>query len=472
MADSTSFWSALAYPIRAPFQGLRRLLTGAPSSVTNDAHAAWLQEQLRASAVASLYAGPLNGDVNLTGETWEIRQAYRRMLKEPAVYTPLLSRTLAVASLDPQVLPEDKDDPVHREAAKFLDWSVRNSRGGWLQVLFNVLFPGQMDGFSLCEKTWTVVPADHHKYANRWTLAALKSKDTAHVQFDLDPFRNVTAIRSGIGGQAGTRFEPGDFVHFVHLKLFESPFGLSALRPAYRAAQMIATALRLRDVVLKNYSGPFLKLKHSRQDQMKAVAEVLNNARANGWISLERDDDLEVINLATSSPDQFQQAIEDLRKELFLTIRGAYLQALESKSAQGDSSTHADETNRFDWYLAELAGTTLTEQLAPDLVLPNFGARGGKPTIKLGGVDLGRAKAWTELADKVKTLVPISAAQVYERTGLEPPRDDADAIGGWTPPVPPGMGLDEGAGGADVRTPAKKLAAGGNKVLQAAAKGD
>lgn len=438
---ATGFWSSLAYPVAGPAAWLRRQLTGGPSSATNDAHVAWLQEQLRASATASLYAGPGTAGLNLTGETWEIRQAYRRMLKEPAVYTPLLSRTLAVASLDPQVLPEDKDDPVHREAAKFLDWSVRNSHGGWLSVLFNMLFPGQMDGFSLCEKVWAVVPGEHPRWANRWTLAALKGKDTEHVQFDLDRFRNVSAIRSGIGGQAGQRFDPGDFVHFVHLKLFESPTGLSVLRPAYRAAQMIATALRLRDVVLKNYSGPFLTLKRSRDDQMKAAGEVLANARANGWIVLDKGDDLQVLNLATSSPDQFQQAIEDLRKELFLTIRGAYLQALESKSAQGDSSTHADETNRFDWYLAELAGTTLTEQLAPDLVQPNFGARGGRPRIALGGVDIAKSKAWAELAASVKELVPISAQQVYERTGLEPPRDAADAVGGVRTPAPgPGFG--------------------------------
>jgi hypothetical protein len=443
------FWSALTYPVRAPYSGLRRMLTGGPSSVTHDTHVAWLEEQLRASATARLYAGPLTGDTNLTGETWEIRQAYRRMLKEPAVYTPLLSRTLAVASLDPQVLPEDKDDPVHRDSAKFLDWSVRNSRGGWLSVLFNTLFPGQMDGFSLCEKTWCVVPREHPRYGGRWTLAALKSKDTEHVQFDLDVYRNVTAIRSSVGGQAGTRFDPGDFVHFVHMKLFESPTGLSALRPAYRAAQMIATALRLRDVVLKNYSGPFLALKHRRNDQMKAIAEVLNNARANGWISLEPGDELQVLNLATSAPDQFQQAIEDLRKELFLTIRGAYLQALESKSSQGDSATHADETNRFDWYLAELAGQVLTEQLAPDLVTANYGTRGGRPRITLGGVDLNRAKAWAELATSVKALVPISAAQVYERTGVEPPRDASDAVGGSAVAgVTGGTAL---VGGADVR---------------------
>lgn len=454
-------WSALTYPIAGTALWLRRQLTGGPSSVTHDAHVAWLQEQLRASATPSLYAGPLTGDANLTGETWEIRRAYRLMLKEPAVYTPLLSRTLAVASLDPQVLPEDKDDPVQRDAAKFLDWSVRNSRGGWLGVLFNTLFPGQMDGFSLCEKTWAVVPGDHPKWADRWTLAALRSKDTEHVQFDLDVYRNVSCIRSGISGQAGTRFDPRDFVHFVHLKLFESPFGLSALRPAYRAAQMIATALRLRDVVLKNYSGPFLALKHSRSDQMKMVAEVLNNARANGWISLEKGDELKVINLATSAPDQFQQAIEDLRKELFLTIRGAYLQALESKSAQGNSETHAEETSLFEWYLAELAGSVLTEQLAPDIVLPNFGTRGGRPRIKLGGVDLAKAKAWTELATAVQELVPISAQQIYEATGMEPPRDAADAVGGVKPVPVPGLTLPgpaglgpQAAGGADARAPA------------------
>lgn len=425
----------------------RRLFTGTPSSVTPDAHAAWLNEQVRAYATPQPYASPLSGTDNLTGETAEMREAYRRILKEPAVYSQLAARTFAVCSRTPQVLPDDKADPTHKAAARWVDWAVRRSKGGWVHLLMAMAFPGQFDGFSLTEKVFGVVgPDESAEYAGFWTLRAAKSKDTKYVRFKLDTFKNVVGVQAMAAGQGGRAFDPADFILFTHMGIFESPFGLSALRPAYRAANLIEAAVKLRSILLENFSGPYLVGKYvdgdkAAETQLRAV---LQNARARGWITVPDGANVEVMNLATSAPDQFQGAIEDMRKEIALGIRGATLQSLESSSPQGDTSEHVGQTELFDWHLSVTLATTIREQLVPDLVGPNYGARGGRPDIMLGGTNTAAIVARAEKFQAAKALgLPFSKRQAYESLEVEPPEGPDDDA---TPP-PPAVNPGPGAGG-------------------------
>jgi hypothetical protein len=418
-----------------------------PVAPRGDHGEAFHRELVRAYGWTQFYSGPLStAQDNLTGETWEVRQAYRRMLKEPAVSTPLRALTMAVASLDPQVIPEDKADPRQKAAAAYVDWAVGRSRGGWPRLLMNLLLPGQIDGFGVCEKVMGAVPADHPRYPGHVTLLAAKSKDTEHLRFRLDEYKAVTGVVAvGPAGQGGRVFDPADFLVFTHLSIFESPFGLSALRPANRAANLIAAAVKLRSILLENFSGPFLTGRYpagdtATRDQMAAV---LRDARAQGWITYPDGAEVEVLNLATSAPDQFQQTIEDLRKELFLCVRGAYLQALESSSPQGSGETHRSQTELFEWYLATAVCSVLDDQLVPDLVGPNFGAAGGRPKVTLGGIDPAAQMRQLELIEKAQQMgYPVSGQQVGELSGAEPARDAGDVLRPATPAgdLPPPAG--------------------------------
>lgn len=409
----------------------RRALTGVPSAVTPESHLAWLDEQIRAYATLQPYSSPLSSIDNLTGETWEIREAHRQIaLREPAVSSALQAKTFAVCSLDVQVIPEDKSVPAHKDAAAWVDWAVSNARGGWPEVLFNTAYPGQIDGFGVSEKVWDTVPDDHPKYAGRWTLKALKSKDTRFIRFKLDQYKNVTAIQSMNAGQGGMPLNPGDFVIFTWMKLFESPFGISAMRPVNRAANLIGAAIKLRAIMLENFSGPFLVVKSGNPENRNRMAmAVLKDARSRGFLVLDQEDDFQVVNLATSAPDQFQQTIEDLRKDIYLSIRGAYLQALESSSPQGSSETHRSQADLFEWWLATTLSSCITEQLVPDLVTPNYGSKGGRPKVILGGVDPNEV---LKAADQIKRAqeigIQVSAGYAIERLQLEPPRDANDVL--------------------------------------------
>lgn len=408
----------------------RRLASLAPPPVgTADSHATWLAEQMREYTVAQLYASPVGTPgLNLTGETWELRQAYRSYaFKEPAVKAPLKKKALSVSHLDPTVLPEDKNSPADKEAAQFVDHAIRTSKGGWPAVIKALVLPSLIDGFGLAEKVFKV--CQRGRWAGKWTLDELASRDTEHVRFHLDPYRRISAIRNLANGQAMAEFEPGDFVLFTHDSMFRSPFGVSDMRAAYRACRLIEGAIKLRAMLLENFSGPFLKLKRTNASKQKQAKDVLSKARAMGYIILDDGDELDVINLATSAPDQFQSCIEDLRKEAGLAIAGSYLQALESKTPQGDSAEHADTAEILEWDLAACVSSCITEQVCDDLVVPNFGRHVGRPTVRLGAIDVNKVIREAMRIEAAQGIgLEVSAEYAYEVMNVEGPRHAGDVL--------------------------------------------
>jgi hypothetical protein len=413
-----------------------------------EAHREWLHEQLREYSTDRLYASPRDSDLNPTGETWEMRLAYRKAMKEPAIKGPLLKKVYAVASLDVQVMAEDADSPADQDAATWLDWAVQHARGGWPRLLHDCCVHPLIDGFGVGEKVTERV--QRGKYKGRWGLHAVKFKETEQLRFHLDKYRNIVSVRSFAGAMAGREFDPSDFLLLTHMPLWENPFGQSDLRAAYRAFYLIEAAIKLRGMMLENFSGPFLVLKNSQPAFIDQARAALSAARARGYIVLQPQDDLNVVNLATSAPDQFQSTIDDLRKEAATAIAGAYLQMLESDTPQGNSETHKGVSELFEWWLAASVGSAITEQLVHDLHDPHYPDTVGRPRVILGGVDPQAATKAGEKLTTAKALgLPLSKAQAYELLELEPPADPDDTLGGEQP----GGGLPGMGGGGDPAVP-------------------
>lgn len=423
------FQNQRAYGLGRVVAGIRRMVFGAPSSVTPEAHMSWMAENMRAYAAPQFYVSA-GGVENFTGETTEQRRAYKTMLKEPAIFSALIAKTVAVCSQEVSVVPEDEDDPTHRAAAGFVAWNgAHHVSGRWPKLLWNCAMGGQIDGFGVVEKVFDRVDRSHSKYPNYWALKAAKWKSADPIRFRLDEYKNVTGLYSVSAGQTGLPLDPKDFIIYTHLPFYESPFGLSIMRPVFRAATLIEAAIKLRSILLENFSGPFLVGKSSKANKA-AFQRKLSEARALGYITIPDDAEVDVLNLATSAPDQFQQTIEDLRKEIYLAIRGAYLQALESSTPQGDSDTHRGQTQLFEWWLASTIATTLTEQLVPDLVRPNYGDRGGNPSVALGSSTQAAIAARLANLDTVRTKfgVALSKNQVRRVASAESPSGPEDEI--------------------------------------------
>lgn len=411
----------------------RRSLTRTPSSVTTESDSAWQDRQFRYYATLQPYTSPLSlSHGNLTGETWEMRMAYREWgLKEPALKGALLTKCLAVCQQDPQLIPADKSSKTDREAAAWAKYALQNSAGGVPGLIFDMVFPALLDGFSVNEKVFGHVEDKGSKYAGFWTLKANASVDTQYTRFRLDTYRQVIGVHSITGAQTAAELDPRDFIIFTHLKLFENPFGNSDCRAVVRACRLIESAIRLRHILLTNYSGPFLKATSGDPTARAALMEQMENARANGWIIIPEGTELEVMNLAVASLDVFRQTIEDYRQEIVQGIQGAYLQLLEGGIAdgRGNTSVHAGIAQLFQWWLSTWVCQIINKQLMPDLIEPNYGTRVGVPRLQLGGIDeatvtaaLARFKAGQDLG------LTLKKSQVMEVGGFEAPDDDADSL--------------------------------------------
>ncbi len=392
-----------------------------------DAELPFLHEQIRAyNSGVPIRAMRLD---NFSCETVEMREGYRRaLLAEPAIKAALVGKIAAVQALGLQVKPYE-DTPFDQNVAAFVKQSLETCRGGVPALVDSILTPGLTDGFSVGEKVWK------REHRGRWKdkigLMQLKSKDSRYIQFELDPYRNITGVIS-LRGNSGTQFPPSDFVIFSHMSLFESPFGTSDLRAAYRAAEMIPAILNLRMIFLDKYAGPFLLAKVNDPALVAEMKEAMSQARSGGFWVGSPQDEVEAIELSMKGTGEFLDALKDLREEIATGISGAFLHMMNGDGGsgqRGNSAVQQDTVDLFIWLLAVKVAACINEQLVPDLVDLNFGSGCGLPVVSLEAPNPEHIVAELQIDEMLHAMnVPLSVSELYERSGRRPPKDPADTL--------------------------------------------
>src|ERR1700682_6070672 len=114
-----------------------------------------------------------------TGETNEIRLAYRRMWAAPDVKAAVLSKIFAVGALDLKFVPASKKNEAHKRDADFADYVFnQHFAGGVANLVWTILSGGLPDGYSLSEKV--VRPIDRGKWSGQWGLRDLRAIDVGN----------------------------------------------------------------------------------------------------------------------------------------------------------------------------------------------------------------------------------------------------------------------------------------------------
>lgn len=430
--------------IKSLVAGSRRVaLSRYPSSRTPELKQAWSQPQFKWTATPQPYTSPLSiyqGNNWLNGETNEMRREYRVWaFREPSVKAALITKCNAVASLDPQWIADDKQDAQDLAAAKWCDWAVSRAEGGHGKLLNDMLVGGTMDGYSVQEPVRTEVE-DHKKYKGWWTVGRFAQIDTENLRFRLDQYRQVVGVRPMTPLSGFTELPPEDFLIFTHLKLFENPFGISDLRSVVRDCRLLEDAITLRHTLLANWSGPFIRASHADETTRRQMMSVLERARAAGYIVVPAGTEMEVLNLATSSPQVFDTTIAFYREQIIAAIQGSYLQLLSADGERGNSLVAKSVSELFTWWLAMTAAEVVNRQLVPSLVRPNLGNSVGLPRLSLGGINEAMVSAALDRFIKLQSMGAIlSKAQIMDVGGAETPSSPEDEL------KPPGQQPAAGA---------------------------
>jgi hypothetical protein len=406
-------------------------------SIDFDRDMNFLNEQMRTHAGVSQTRHNIFAD-NWTGETREMRLAYRKALAEPTVKAALLEKIISVCRLNLQMTPANKRDKRSHEIAQFCQRSIERSEYGVPGVLWGILSGGLIDGWSLGEKLMHRCPRG--EYRGLWTLKQIKSKDTRHIQIEIDPFRNITGFYS-MRGNSARWFDPKDYVHFSYLSFFENPTGMSDIRAAFRGVELMPAVIKMRAVFLEKFTGPWIKGKISNTALREKMAQELAVARAKGYIVIDKDSDVEIIDMATRGTADFQACIEDLRQEMAIAISGAFLHMMTGNAGdvRGDSQVQQGTVDSFVWWLATLGANSIQRHLVPDLVEPNFGANEDYPTCSLAAVKPGDIVADLQIDKTLNELgLDLDSEELYDRAKRSPPQNKQTLLPGRRNPPPVG----------------------------------
>ncbi|MCX7664400.1 MAG: hypothetical protein N2112_02515 [Gemmataceae bacterium] len=395
--------------------------------IDRDVELPWLQEQLRVYASQSRLRG-VNYD-NYTQETTEMRLAYRKCLAEPTVKSALLGKIYSVMALKIRCVPRDKTNLLEHEVAEFCQYLMENATGKTPGIIWAILSGGLLDGFSVCEPIHTRY--NHGKYKGKIGLKRLKAKDTRLIQFEIDRFKNITAVINQVAGV--TRLDPDDFVIFQHLQLFESPQGLSDLRASYRAVEMIVHILKLRAIFLDKYTGPFVHAKANDPALRTRLANELKAARAQGVLVTDEQTEIALLDLAMSGTADFQSGLDDLRKEVAIGISGAFLHMLTGGGAQhrGNSEVQQSTVDLFIWALSVQVEAVLENQLLPDYVRYNYGNAVSVPQCNLEAPNPEYVLQELKIDQALSDLgFPLKLSELAERTGRTPAITPEESVRG------------------------------------------
>lgn len=432
----TGFQSGGRYSKTDPYAQVQRFL--GPSGVGYHLPVAALQgDQIWNDSFRQPYVGPLDFDNWGFGqpiETFEMRRQYRELYrKEPSIRSAVDGMTESVAVLDVSVLPQDPRSDFDCQAAEYLDWTVENTLLGWDGLITQTAKPAIIDGYAALEKVLNdqlVTEEQSRQWEGKWQLLHCRPLDTFWIKLQVDQFRNVLNVVNTVRGLQYYNIDK--VLLFSHSSLYGNPFGQSSLRACIRAANIIQDAYQLWYLALKMFGLPYLYGQYKNANQKEMMINALAQMRAGGFAVSSTEDDIKILSLAGAANfSAFEQAINKLREDNYLAIRGAYLPFLEgtgSPDSRGNTMVSKVASDAKSELLANQLGRLYTHQLGPWVVHDNFPRGTGYPIVVIGGTN------WEETAKTLNvglTLskefgLPLSKHQLYKRGGWSPPDNEAD----------------------------------------------
>ncbi len=377
----------------------------------------------RGSLAASLGSiAPYNPDDLIGKRGYAV---YDAMQRDAHIQACLTIKKLAVLSRGWEVHPAS-DDPADREVADFVRFALEEMRGSVLDVLFGAL-DAMAKGFSVMEMNYAVI--DKEPYRGMIGLASIKSKDPSTFTFEMDEYLNVRSLhrtgpfvsgmnsrntgasrRSGQyavspshlagacpepcrrGGRGESDLPPDKFVVYSYMPRYESPYGTSDLRAAYKHYWSKDVLMRFLNLYLEKYGSPTAKGSYKRGTPRTAQEEllkVLDKIQQETAIVIPEDVQIELLEAQRGGEAGYLQALEFHDKQIAKAILCQTLTTDEGMRVGSFAlaKVHLDVLRMCLQKLKrDLEESVMHEQVIKRLVDYNF-ASTAYPTFSLGPLE-------------------------------------------------------------------------------------
>ena len=374
----------------------------------------------------------LNQNDGVSDETPGMRKEYWKWaVTEPALESAIWTKIIKVISNQLVMQPASKS-PYDKAVAEWVKDCIVRSAGGLRKIGEQIFYHGLVWGNVLCEPLWKLSespewkPMFPHGY---YTLKDIVARDPADYKLEIDGFRNIIGVWTM---KTNEWFPPSYFIRWANRPIYGNPAGTSGVRSSRRACMLLKAAQTFRGIYLEQFGLPMMKGKYNRNDTdgYDIAMAAIQRARAMGFILLPDGVELEAMQIATRGETEYQEAIEDYRKEIFLAQTGSYLYAMEGtvSDGAGNSETHRSTLDLVVWYLCSIFEEILNDQLIPWIVQLNC-YNAALPRCSIGGVDDSDLKASLEIDTGLFNLgLKLDEDELYERYNRAPPSVPEKAI--------------------------------------------
>jgi phage gp29-like protein len=341
---------------------------------------------------------------------WKI---YDQMQQDAQVQACLAIKKSAVLSRGWEI-HSASDDREDQAVAEFVRFALEDMRGSILDVLGNAL-DAIAKGFAILEINYRII--DRQPYRGLIGLASIKAKDPSTFVFDTDEFLNVRSLArvsvncspsaSNVPGRTKQVLPPEKFVIYSYNPKYESPYGTSDLRAAYKHYWSKDVLMRFMNLYLEKYGSPTAKGSYKRGTPKAAQEEllrVLERIQQQTAVVIPEDVQIELLEAHRGGEAGYLQALEFHDKQIAKAILHQTLMTDEGMRV-GSFALAKVHLSVLRMCLAklkrDLEETVMREQVIKRLVDYNFHVK-AYPSFSLGPLE---DRDLESLADAMAKLV-------------------------------------------------------------------
>ncbi|MDH7603223.1 MAG: DUF935 family protein [Armatimonadota bacterium] len=344
---------------------------------------------------------------------------YDRMQQDAQVQACLAIKKFAVLSRGWEIHPAS-DSPEDVRIADFVQFALEDMRGSILDVLANTL-DAIAKGFSILEMNYRII--DRGPYTGMIGIASIKAKDPSTFEFVTDEFLNVKSLkRIGLVGPAYASasddkpLPPEKFIVYSYNPRYESPYGTSDLRAAYKHYWSKDVLMRFMNLYLEKYGSPTAKGSYKRGTPKSAQEEllkVLERIQQETAVVIPEDVQIELLEAHRGGEAGYLQALEFHDKQIAKAILHQTLLTDEGMRV-GSFALAKVHLSVLKMCLTklkrDLEESVMREQVIRRIVDYNFRAN-AYPVFSLGPLE---DRDLESLADVITKLVAGKVVQPHE----------------------------------------------------------
>lgn len=280
------------------------------------------RERAAVEVAAALRFGGAASDDDLLRTRGE--RVYFEMLQDAQVQAAITTKKFGILDAQWEVVAGAEDEASLR-AAELVRFALQRVRGSVTRILLNAL-DALSHGYSVQEINYAL--CEQAPWQGYVVWQSVKSKNPQLFRLETDAYRNLTALYVRLPGSDEQPLPPEKFIIYSYNDSYETPYGRSDLRAAYKHWWAKQLLLKFWLLSLEKFGAPTVKgvvPRHVPEAEREELLRVLDRIQQETAVVLPEDVQIELIEGKSPIGAAYLQAVQFHNKEIARAILGQTL---------------------------------------------------------------------------------------------------------------------------------------------------